>query len=83
MKLQPKNGKIPPDTFVSYLKEVGQDWLISQVVHVIDKNDDGIDFAEFMTWFYLLSRGSVEERRKCTIIFYAISINFLMEGTTR
>jgi hypothetical protein len=77
MKIVPKQGKITrgtsvrlshlsnSDIFILFFKEIGEEWLTEKLLNRIDKDNQGIDFKEFLNWFYLLSRGTIEERRKC------------------
>ena len=58
------NLSIKIDLFQSFFKELGEEWLIDKLMFRIDRDGEGMDFFEFMRWLYLLSRGTIEERRR-------------------
>jgi hypothetical protein len=53
LPFHPENGRITREQFKKFLEDLGDEWLMAQLLRVIDKNGNGIDFFEFMNWLYL------------------------------
>jgi len=66
----PTEGRVTRDMFKSRFADLGNDFVKDGILQVIDSDNNGIDFVEFMSLFRVITRGSPEEHRQLVFAIY-------------